>query len=141
MLASLPVIIRELPKKYDQKAYFVKLFKEMAARVLSLQDLNGYWHASLLDPESYPNPEISATSFFVFGLAWGINNGYLDKKIYMPAVLKGWKALVESVWPDGKVGWIQPIGEDPKNVTREMTEVYGVGAFLFAGSEVYKLAR
>ena len=140
VFAGLPIIIRELPKSYKQRAYFEQIFNEMASKILSVQDKNGYWHASMLDPASYPNPEMSATGFFVYGLAWGINQGYLDKKTYRQAVIKGWNAMVEAVWPDGKVGWIQPIGENPKNVTREMTEVYGVGAFLLAGTEIFKLA-
>ncbi|RPH68402.1 glycoside hydrolase family 88 protein [bacterium] len=141
VFAGLPIIIRELPKDYENRDYFVQLFKEMAAKLVSIQDEKGYWHASLLDPASYPNPEMSATAFFVYGLAWGVNNKILDKKTYLPAILKGWNAMTESVWPDGKVGWIQPIGEDPKNVTREMTEVYGVGGFLLAGTEIYKMAK
>lgn len=140
VFASLPIIIMELPAEYENKAYFENIFKEMGAKIISLQDEKGYWHASMLDPASYPNPEMSATGFFVYGLAWGINNGYLDKKTYMPVVMKGWNAMKDAVWPDGKVGWIQPIGENPKNVTREMTEVYGVGAFLLAGTELIKLA-
>lgn len=139
VFAGLPIIIRELPKDYSQKLYFETIYKEMAAKLLSLQDPNGYWHASLLDPASYPNPEMSATSFFVFGMAWGINNGYLSKEKYMPAVIKGWKSMVASVWPDGKLGFIQPIGADPKSVTREMTEVYGIGGFLLAGTEITRL--
>ena len=141
VFAGLPVIIRELPDDYRNKAWFVNLYKEMAAKIVSVQDEKGYWHASLLDPDSYPNPEMSATGFFVYGLAWGINNRYLDKKTYMPSVLKAWKSMTDAVWPDGKVGWIQPIGEDPRNVTREMTEVYGVGGFLMAGTEVYKMTK
>jgi unsaturated rhamnogalacturonyl hydrolase len=139
VFAGLPVIIRELPKNYDQRAYFENLYREMAVKILSLQDANGYWHASLLDPASYPNPEMSATGFFMYGLAWGINNGYLDRKTYLPAVIRGWNAMQKAVLPDGKVGWIQPIGENPKKVTLDMTEVYGVGAFLMAGTEIYKL--
>ncbi|MCX6254029.1 MAG: glycoside hydrolase family 88 protein [Bacteroidia bacterium] len=139
VFAGLPVIIRELPEKYEHKDYFVAIFKEMAAKILSVQSSSGFWHASLLDPASYPNPEMSATAFFIFGLAWGINNGYLDKEIYLPAVIKGWKSMVTSVWPDGKVGFIQPIGSDPKSVTMEMTEVYGVGGFLMAGTEITRL--
>jgi unsaturated rhamnogalacturonyl hydrolase len=141
VFAGLPIILAELPSDYAQKTYFEKIYKEMAGKILSLQDEQGYWHASLLDPESYPNPEISATGFFVYGLAWGINHGYFDRNACMPAVIRGWDAMVNAVWPDGKVGWIQPIGEDPKAVTREMTEVYGVGAFLLAGSELYELAE
>jgi unsaturated rhamnogalacturonyl hydrolase len=139
VFAGLPIIIKELPEKYEQKEYFVTIYKDMAAKIVSLQQPDGSWHASLLDPASYPNPEMSATAFFVFGLAWGIDNGYLDRDKYLPAVVNGWKIMVSSVWPDGKVGFIQPIGADPKAVTRDMTEVYGVGGFLMAGTQIYKM--
>jgi len=89
VFAGLPIILRELPAKYEHKDYFIKIYKEMAAKILSLQSADGFWHASLLDPASYPNPEMSATAFFVYGFAWGINNGYLDKEKYLPAVVKG----------------------------------------------------
>jgi unsaturated rhamnogalacturonyl hydrolase len=139
VFAGLPIIIRELPPKYEHKDYFVSIYKLMAAKLLKLQSADGFWHASLLDPESYPNPEMSATAFFVYGMAWGVNSGYLDRKTYLPAIIRGWKSMVTSVWPDGRVGFIQPIGADPKTVTREMTEVYGVGGFLMAGTEITKL--
>jgi unsaturated rhamnogalacturonyl hydrolase len=139
VFAGLPIIIKELPAKYEHKEYFVSIYRSMAAKLLKLQSADGFWHASLLDPASYPNPEMSATAFFVYGMAWGVNNGYLDKATYLPAIIKGWKSMVTSVWPDGKVGYIQPIGADPKTVTREMTEVYGVGGFLMAGTEITRL--
>lgn len=139
VFAGLPIIIRELPAGYEHKDYFVTIYKQMAAKLLSLQSADGFWHASLLDPASYPNPEMSATAFFVYGLAWGVNNGYLDRTTYLPAIIKGWKSMVTSVWPDGKVGFIQPIGADPKSVTKEMTEVYGIGGFLMAGTEITRL--
>ena len=139
VFAGLPIIIRELPAKYEHRDYFVKIYKEMAARLLALQQPDGSWHASLLDPASYPIPEMSATAFFVYGFAWGIDNGYLEKEKYLPAVVSGWKAMVSAVWPDGKVGFIQPIGSDPKAVTREMTEVYGVGGFLLTGTEICRM--
>ena len=141
VLAGLPIIIDELPENYENREYYVNIFKEMAKKIVELQDEKGFWHASMLDPDSYPNPEMSSTAFFVYGLAWGINNGILDKETYFPAVEKGWKAMIDAVWPDGKFGWVQPIGENPKKVTKEMTEVYGVGGFLLAGTEVYKLAK
>ncbi len=139
VFAGLPIIIRELPANYQNRDFFTKIYKDMAARLLTLQQPDGSWHASLLDPASYPNPEMSATAFFVYGFVWGINNGYLEKDKYLPVVVNGWKAMVSAVWPDGKVGFIQPIGADPKAVTREMTEVYGVGGFLMAGSEICRM--
>ncbi len=94
-----------------------------------------------LDPASYPSPETSCTTFIVYSIAYGINEGLLDKEIYLPVMIKGWNALVSAVEPNGKLGYVQQIGADPKKVTRDMTEVYGVGAFLMAGNEIYKMAR
>lgn len=99
------------------------------------------WHASLLDPASYPSPETSCTTFIVYALAYGINEGLLDKDTFLPILVKGWNAQVSAVDADGKLGYVQPIGADPKKVTRNMTEVYGVGAFLMGGCEIYKMAR
>ena len=113
----------------------------MAAMVAQCQDEKGFWHASLLDPDSFPNPETSSSSFFCYALAYGINEGLLVREQYMPIVAKAWNALVSSVFPDGKLGWVQPIGQDPKKVTREMTEVYGVGAFLLAATEMLEMAN
>ena len=54
---------------------------------------------------------------------------------------KGWKSLVKAVHTDGKLGYIQPVGAAPKAAGRDATDVYGVGAFLLAGSELYKLIK
>jgi len=141
VVAGLATILKELPKDYPTRSYFENIFKQMCEKLLSLQDSKGYWHASLLDPDSYPTPETSASSFYIYAMAWGINNGYLDSEKYLPAVTKGWLAIVDCVHPDGKLGWVQPIGASPKKVAYDMTEVYGVGAFLLAGTEVIKLVK
>ncbi|BDD08043.1 hypothetical protein FUAX_04750 [Fulvitalea axinellae] len=141
VFGGLAVILSELPADYEHRAYFVDIYKKMAKKIASLQSEEGYWRASMLDPESYPNPEMSCTGFFTYGLAWGINNGLLEKDKYGPSVRKGWKTMVKSVWPDGKLGWIQPVGASPQSVTAEMTDVYGVGAFLLAGTEIYKMSK
>jgi unsaturated rhamnogalacturonyl hydrolase len=57
-------------------------------------------------------------------------------------VRKAWKGLNTLVTSAGKVGWVQPIGADPKrNFNAESWEAYGAGAFLLAGSEVIKLKK
>ena len=141
VIGGLPTIIQEVPNDWKEKGFYETLFIEMATKIASLQDENGYWHASLLDPMSYPNPETSSSAFFTYALAWGVNNGYLNKEKFQPVVEKGWKALVRAIYPNGKLGWVQPIGADPKKVTEEMTEVYGIGALLLAGKEMYILAK
>ena len=94
---------------------------------------------SLLGQDYYPTPETSGSSFFIYGLAWGINKGILDSKTYEAAVKKGWNAMVSHVTKEGMLGYVQPIGAAPGKAWPDKTEVYGTGAFLSAGSEVYKL--
>lgn len=140
VMGGLVKVLKELPRGTRSRKYYERLLVEMGERVAGLQDPDGYWHASLLDPVAYPNPETSGSGFFVYALAYGVNTGLLDKGKYLPAVLKGWEALRQTVFPDGKLGWVQPIGSNPRQTTRDMTEVYGVGAFLLAGSEILRLA-
>lgn len=142
VIGGLAEILKTLPADDKEfRPFYLDLYKEFSERLSGLQGKDGYWHASLLDPDSYPSPETSATGFIVYGLAYGINHGYLPADKYLPVVRKGWEALVAAVEPDGKLGWVQPVGADPKKVTREMTELYGTGAFLMAASEIYRLAE
>ncbi len=142
VFGGLPLVIQNLPKSHPTRDYYINLFKDMATAVLKTQDKNGSWHSSLLDPVSYPLPENSASAFFCYGLAWGINNNYLSEPAYYKALEKGWAALVSGVHSDGKLGYIQPVGAAPKKeVGFESTDIYGVGAFLLAGSEIYKMSN
>ena len=141
VLAGLARVLEVMPADYPQRKFYEQQFKEMAARIASLQPPDGLWRPSLLDPESYPLPETSGSGFFTFGIAWGINHGLLPRAQFEPVVWKGWNALVQSVTPEGKLQHVQPIGSDPKKFDPTHSDVYGVGAFLLAGSEMYRLAR
>lgn len=139
VLAGLARVMDYLPKDHPARPRFEKQFKEMAARIITCQQTNGFWRASLLNPEKYPNKETSGTGFFVYGLAWGINNGLLDAATYEAPMLKGWAALMSCQRPDGKITHVQQIGSSPVAHNEDNSEPYGVGAFLLAGSELYKL--
>lgn len=141
VLGGLVELLRGLPGGSKYRPFYQDLFVRMARRIVACQGKDGFWHASLLDPASYPSPETSASGFFVYALAYGINEGLLPRQDFLPAAEKGWKALLSAVDKDGKLGYVQPIGADPKKVTREMTEVYGPGAFLLAGTEIYRLTQ
>ncbi len=141
VLGGLCEILQAIPRNDKNRDFYETLFISLCQRIAELQNEDGYWHASLLNPEAYPSPETSATGFIVYALAYGVNQGILDKKIYMPMIVKGWNALTQAVDSNGKLGYVQQIGADPRKVTRDMTEVYGVGAFLLAGCQVYQLAE
>jgi len=140
VLGGLVRVLEEMPSDYPDRPRYEKLYRQMAAKLAAIQPEDGLWRPSLLDPASYPAGEASGTGFYCYGLAWGINHGYLDASDYLPVVIKAWKGLVGCVHPDGKLGFVQPIGADPRQVNADQTEIYGVGAFLLAGSEVYKIA-
>jgi rhamnogalacturonyl hydrolase YesR len=142
VMGGLVRVLKELPLNYTTREFYLQNYKEMAAKIVSLQQADGLWRSSLLDPASYPGGEASGSGFYCYALAWGINNGILDKSTYLPVVEKAWVGLNGLIQPDGHVGWCQPIGADPKkNFNAESWEVYGIGAFLLAGSEVIKLNR
>ncbi|MCP4625387.1 MAG: DUF4861 domain-containing protein [bacterium] len=140
VLGGLVRVLEELPEDYPDRGKYVKIYKQMAAKIMEIQPAGGLWHSSLLDPVNFPSKESSGSGFYCYALAWGINHGFLDAETYLPAVKKAWMGLVNCVHPDGKLGNVQPIGADPRNVSADQTEIYGVGAFLLAGSEVYKIA-
>ncbi len=142
VMGGLALLLNELPKDYKERPFYENLFREMAEKIITLQQEDGLWRASLLDPASYPGGEASGSGFYTFALAWGINNGLLDDEKYLKAVRKAWKGLNSLIQPDGHVGWCQPIGADPrKNFSADSWEVYGTGAFLLAGSEVIKIGK
>jgi len=142
VVGGLVRVLKELPENHPTRNFYLQQYKEIIGRIVELQQPDGLWRASLLDPDAYPGGESSGTGFYVYALAWGINNKILDRKKYLPAVQKAWSGLNTLVHPDGKVGWTQPIGADPRrNFSAESWEVYGAGAYLLAASEVIKLKQ
>jgi hypothetical protein len=140
VMGGLVRVLQYLPMNHPDRPRFEQLFKDMAEKILTCQQPDGLWRASLLDPESYPLKETSGSGFYTYALAWGVNQGLLDRAKFEPAVRKAWAALIGCVDADGKLTHVQPVGSDPKKFADDSTAPYGVGAFLLAGSEVYRMA-
>lgn len=139
VIAGITRMLQNMPANYPARKGYEKIFKQMAKRIAALQQPDGTWHASMLDPESFPVKETSGTAFFTYALTWGINNDYLSYKEYFPVIQKAWDALRACIHDNGKLGFVQVPGASPDKVTFDDTEVYGVGAFLLAGTELFKL--
>jgi rhamnogalacturonyl hydrolase YesR len=138
-MAGLARVLEGMPADYSSRAKYVEQFQELAGRVLQLQGTDGLWKPSLLDAEDYPLPEVSGSAFFVYGLAWGVNHHLLNRAKYEPAIAKAWAGLIAHIYEDGRLGCIQPVGAAPGEFKPASSYVYGVGAFLLAGSEVREL--
>ena len=139
VLAGLAKVLKDLPEEYKHHQFFVDKFQKMAKAVAAIQQPEGYWTRSMMDPEFAPGPETSGTALFTYGFLWGINNGYLEKEIYMPVVQKAWNYLSKkALQKDGTVGYVQPIGEKAipgQVINAKSTANFGVGAFLLAACE------
>ncbi|WP_412468379.1 glycoside hydrolase family 88 protein [Pedobacter sp. KLB.chiD] len=142
VFAGLAKVLKDLPQTDPHRNEYLTKYHNMARAIVKSQQAEGYWTRSILDPQHAPGPETSGTAFFTYGLLWGINNGYLKEKNYLPAVQKAWKYLTKTaLQPNGKLGYVQPIGE--KAIPGQVVDVnstanFGVGAFLLAGSEMYR---
>lgn len=139
VFAGLALVIQDLPKDYKNRAFYENLFVKMANKIKQIQPEDGLWRSNLLSPGSDPHGEASGSGLFTFAMAWGINNGLLSAKEFKPATLKAWKALEACQQENGKVGWVQNIGFDPKPADVTSWQNFGTGAFLLAGSEILKL--
>lgn len=135
---GLALMLEHLPEDHPTRGFYETLFKEMTGAVLAAQQSDGLWHPSLLDPTEVDIGETSGSGFFTFGLAWGVNNGLLDRAKHWPAITRAWDGLLTRVKPDGYVGYVQPVGAAPAPLSADSKQDYGTGAFLLAGSEILR---
>lgn len=141
VFGGLVEVLQYLPEDSEYRRYFVDTFQAMAIRILDLQQSNGTWAPSLLDENHIAQDESSGTAFYVYGLAWGVNNGLLDYATCGSVIESGWASLCERLTPEGKLINVQPVGHGPEGFDPNTSVIYGTGAFLSAGSEVLKLSR
>ena len=139
VLAGLAKVLNDMPETYVRQPFFVEKYVNLAKAIKELQQPEGHWTRSMMDPEQAPGYETSGTAFFCYGLLWGVNHGYLPKKEYIPTIQKAWNYLTAiALQEDGKVGYVQPIGERAipgQTVDANSQANFGVGAFLLAACE------
>lgn len=148
VVAALVRVLTLMPKDAPHREEYLKIYMEMIKALAPLQREDGYWNVSLKDPNHFGGKELTGTALFIYGMAWGMNNGLLSKKEYLPIVTKAWNAMIkDSLHPEGFLGFVQGTGKEPKD-SQPVTytnipdfEDYGLGCFLLAGSELYKLAK
>ncbi len=133
-------VLQQLPKGSPLRPKYETLLRDMAVEAISIQGSDGLWRPGMLDPGNYPLPEISGSAFITYALAYGINENILDRTTYQPAVEKAWTGMLKHVYADGRLGCVQPVGAAPGAFTESSSFVYGVGAYLLAGSEIYRTA-
>ena len=136
-------VLRHLPAAHPQRAAVQKHFVAHANSLLRFQQADGFW-LNVLDRED-SKPEVSGTAIFVMALARGVLHGWLDERIFMPVVLKGWAALSTRIEADGTVHDIcagtMCTADEEYYVTRPFydNDTHGLFAVLFAAIELHAL--
>jgi unsaturated rhamnogalacturonyl hydrolase len=142
VFAGLAKVLKDLPANDVHRNEYIEKFKGMATALKKTQQPEGYWTRSIADAAQSPGYETSGTAFFTYAFLWGINNGYLNKKEFLPVINKSWNYLTSiALQPGGKIGYVQPIGERAipgQVVDKNATANFGVGAFLLAACEMYR---
>ncbi len=134
------------PATAAYRAEYTAMLKTMCDALRKIQRDDGFWNASLADPEHFGGKETTGTALFVAGMAWGVRHGVLNRATYEPVIARAWAAMAnEAVHANGFLGYVQGTGKEPKDgqpVTYESKpdfEDYGAGCFLLAGAELCKL--
>jgi unsaturated rhamnogalacturonyl hydrolase len=147
VLAALVRVLSILPQIDAHRPEYLRDYLDMISALAAVQRADGFWNASLHDSAHFGGKEVSGTALFTYGMAWGIRQGYLDKKQFLPIVTRAWNAMVtDALHTDGMLGYVQGTGKEPKDgqpVGYDKIpdfEDYGLGCFLLAGSEVYQLS-
>lgn len=146
VIAALAKVLTIIPANEPHREQYVKDLKAMSEALVKVQRADGFWNVSLHDPTNFGEKETSGTALFVYGMAYGVNSGILKKETYLPVIQKAWNALTkESLHDNGFLGFLQSTGKEPKDgqpLSYDKIpdfEDYGLGCFLLAGSEIYKM--
>ena len=73
--AGIARVLKYLPKEHGSYNKLVATLQNLAKSLKNCQSEEGFWYPNLADPKHVPLKETSGTSFFIYGLAYGINNG------------------------------------------------------------------
>ena len=144
--AALVRVLDILPATDPHRAEYLADFQAMSTALRAVQRTDAYWNVSLHDPTHFPGKELTGTSLFTYGMAWGVRKGFLADATFRPVAVNAWNALVaNSLHANGFLGWVQGSGKQPLDgqpLTADKVpdfEDFGLGCFLLAGSEIAKL--
>ncbi|HEY7371857.1 MAG TPA: glycoside hydrolase family 88 protein [Polyangia bacterium] len=146
VLAALTRMLDILPAGEAHRAEYLADFTAMAEALRAVQRSDGFWNVSLSDPTHFGGPELTGTSLFTYGMAWGVRTGVLPAATYQPVIARAWTAMASAVHDNGFLGWVQGTGKQPSDgqpVTFDSVpnfEDFGLGCFLLGGSEIARLA-
>lgn len=100
MLMAQADLLTMLPKNHPKRDELIANFNRQVKGVLQYQGKNGLWYQILDKTDSYE--EITGTSMFVFAIARGVREGWINKD-YIYAAEQGLKGMMNKMTNNGDV--------------------------------------
>ena len=100
MMMAQADLLSALPKDHPKREALIANFNKQVIGVLQYQGQNGLWYQLLDKTDSYE--EITGTAMFVFGIARGVREGWINKD-YIFAAEQGLKGMMLKMSDQGDV--------------------------------------
>lgn len=100
MLMAQADLLSMMPKDHPKRDAVIAVFDKQVRGVLQYQGKNGLWYQVLDKTDSYE--EITGTAMFVFGIARGVREGWINKD-YIYAAEQGLKGMMSMMSDQGDV--------------------------------------
>lgn len=100
MLMAQADLLTMMPENHPKRDAVIENFNRQVKGVLQYQGKNGLWHQVLDKTDSYE--EITGTAMFVFGIARGVREGWINKD-YIYAAEQGLKGMMTKMTDRGDV--------------------------------------
>jgi rhamnogalacturonyl hydrolase YesR len=142
-LMAMTELLEVLPEHHPGRAQVLALYREQVRGLAACQGPNGLWHQLLDRNDSYY--ETSASAIYAYGIARGIDRGWLDELAYGPVAVLAWNGVATQVNEAGQVEGTcvgTGMGFDPAYYYARPCSVYaahGYGPVLLAGAELIRL--
>lgn len=100
MLMAQADLLTRLPKDHPKREALIENFNRQVRGVLQYQGKNGLWYQLLDKTDSYE--EVTGTAMFVFGIARGVREGWINKD-FIYAAEQGLKGMMTKLTDQGDV--------------------------------------
>lgn len=143
--SSLTEALLKIPAEHPKRESLLSAYRFMMEGLLLHQDEKGIWRQVLDSKSSWL--ETSCSSMFIFALATGLLNGWINGEKYEMAIEKGWLALVKYVDSQGRLTEIcegteiSPNESYYLNRKRHIGDLHGQAPFLWAATAIIKLCE
>lgn len=137
-------ILSDLPKDHPGYEKVVKVFQKMVIGISAYQTKSGLWRHLVDRADCFE--ETSGSTYVVYAVAKGINDGFLDP-IYRDVAMVGWKGIVSMQDADGSIknvtsgvsGSTSPAYYYTNSIGESSSHLYG--PLFLAGTEMMKLYK